>query len=71
MNILYTQQTRDFQGKYLAVSKNKIIASGKSAAEAFNSAKRILTKGKKVEGVYYIPRKKDLLTALCAFPTTK
>ena len=65
-NILFTQKVKKYQGKYIAVVKNKVIGSGKNAKEAFEVAKKILGQ-KKVEGVYYIPERKDLLTALCVF----
>lgn len=69
-NILFTQKIRVYQGKYIATSGDKVIASGKDAREAFQIAKKILGgKKKKVEAVYYVPRKKDLLTALCVFHT--
>ncbi len=50
----------------MAVVGDKIVVSGKNANETFQMAKRILGR-KKVEGIYYVPRKKDLLTALCVF----
>jgi len=65
-NILFTQKVKKYQGKYIAVVKNKVVSSGKDAREAFSLAKKILGR-KKVEGVYYIPQKKDLFTALCVF----
>jgi len=65
-NILFTQKVKKYQGKYIAVVKDRIVASGKDAKEAFDLAKKILGR-KKVEGVYYIPQRKDLLTALCVF----
>jgi len=68
--IIFTQKVKKYQGSYVAVVKNKIIASGKTAKEAFELAKKFLGP-KKVEGIYYIPTKKDLLTALCVFPITK
>lgn len=66
-NVLFTQKIRKYQGKYIAVVKNKIIASGKNAKDVFQLAKKILGPKKKVEGIYYVPRKEDLLTALCVF----
>lgn len=45
---------------------DKIVSSGKSAKEAFDLAKEILG-SEKIEGIYYIPSKKDLLTAPCVF----
>jgi hypothetical protein len=68
-NIFFTQKIKKYQGKYVAVFKGKIVASGKNAKETFQMAKKILGPKKKVEGIYYIPQKKDLLTALCVFPT--
>lgn len=62
--ILFSQKVKKYQGKYIAVVKDKIIASGKSAKEAFELAKKILGPKKKIEGIYYIPTQKDLLTAL-------
>jgi len=69
-NILFTQKAKKYQGKYVAVAKEKVIASGRDAKEVFQLAKKILGPNKKIEGVYYIPQKKDLLTALCVFHTT-
>lgn len=66
-NIFFTQKTKQYQGRYIAVAKNKIVASGKNAEDTFKLAKKILSP-KKVEGIYYVPQKKDLLTALCVFP---
>lgn len=68
-HILYTQQAKKYKGHYIAVRSNKIIASGRDAEETFKLAKKLLGKKKKVEGLYYIPTKRDLLTALCVFHT--
>ena len=67
-SLLFTQKIRKYQGKYVAVAGEKVIASGKDAKETFELAKKLLGK-KKPSGIYYIPRKKDLLTALCVFLT--
>ncbi len=69
-NIFFTQKAQKYQGSYVAVVKEKVIASGKSAKEAYQLAKKILGR-KKVEGVFYIPQKKDLLTALCVSRTCR
>jgi ABC-type molybdate transport system substrate-binding protein len=69
-NILFTQKVKKYQGKYIAVSNDKVIASGKSAKEVFELAKKLLSGDKKVEGVYYVPQKEDLLTALCVSHTS-
>ena len=66
-NILFTQNVKRYQGEYIAVVKNRVVASGKSAKEAVQLAKKILSPQKKIEGIYYVPQKKDLLTALCVF----
>lgn len=68
-NILFTQKVRAYQGKYLAVANDKVVASGKDAKEVFQLAKKILGK-KKIGGIYYVPRKRELLTALCVFLTS-
>ncbi len=68
-NILFTQRAKKYQGQYIAVTKERVIASGRNAKEVFRSAKKILGPNKKVEGIYYVPQKKDLLTALCVFHT--
>lgn len=65
-NILFTQKIRKYQGKYVAVIGSKVIASGRDAKETFQLAKKILGR-KRPEGIYYVPRKQDLLTALCVF----
>lgn len=70
MNILYTQKVRAYPGKYLAIHNNKIVAIGKTATEAYNLGKKILGEKKKPEAVYYVPQKKDFLTALCVSPTS-
>lgn len=72
-NLLFTKGVRKYQGKYVAVTQGKVIASGRSAPEAFRLARAVLGDRKrrqKVEGVYYIPRREDLLTALCVFRTS-
>ncbi len=69
-NLLFTKHAQKYRGQYVAVAGNEVVASGKNAVEAFEIAKKILG-SKKVEGVYYIPQKEDLLTALCVFPTFK
>lgn len=68
-NILFTQKIRKYQGKYIAVVGNRIVASGRSAKEAFTLAKK-LPGSRKVEGLYYVPQRRDLLTALCVFRTS-
>lgn len=65
-HILFTQKIRKYQGKYIAVVGKRIIASGRTSKEAFALAKKLLGP-RKVEGIYYIPQRKDLLTALCVF----
>lgn len=65
-NILFTQKIKKYKGKYVASIGNKVIASGKNAKEVFELAKKIAG-NKRVEGIYYIPQKEDLLTALCVF----
>lgn len=65
-NILFTQKVKKYQGKYIAVVKDKVVASGRDAKEAFQLGKKVLGE-KKIEGIYYIPQKKDFLTALCVF----
>lgn len=67
-NILFTQKAKKYQGKSIAVVKNHVVASGKTAKESYELAKKILGT-QKVEGIYYVPQKKDLLTALCVFHT--
>jgi len=69
-NILFTAKARKYQGKYIAVVKNKVVASGKDAKEVFQFAKKVLGQDKKIEGIYYVPQKEDLLTALCVFHTS-
>lgn len=65
-HILFTQKIRKYQGKYIAVVGKRIVASGCTAKEAFELAKKLLGP-RKVEGIYYIPQRKDLLTALCVY----
>lgn len=61
-NILFTQKVRRYQGKYIAVANGRVVASGKGVKEVFSLAKKNLG-SRKVEGVYYIPQRRDLLTA--------
>jgi hypothetical protein len=65
-HILFTQKIRKYQGKYIAVVGKRGVASGRTAKEAFALAKKLLG-ARKVEGIYYIPQRKDLLTALCVY----
>lgn len=67
-NILFTQKAKKYQGKYIAVMKNRVVASGKNAKETYQLARKILGT-QNVDGIYYVPQKKDLLTALCVFHT--
>lgn len=60
-NILFTRKVRKYQGTYIAVAAGRVVASGKHAREVFGLAKRLVAP-RKVEGLYYIPRKSDLLT---------
>lgn len=69
-NILFTQKVKKYQGKYIAVVKDRVVASGKDAKEAFELGRKVLG-NKKVEGVYYVPQKKDFLIALCVFHITR
>lgn len=69
-SILFTQRIKKYQGKYVAVAKNKVIASGKDAQEAYELGQKLLGPSK-VEGIFYVPQKKDLLTALCVFRTSR
>jgi hypothetical protein len=62
-HILFTQKIRKYQGKYIAVVGKRIVASGRTAKETFALAKKLLGP-RKVEGIYYVPQRKDLLTAL-------
>ena len=65
-SILFTHKIRRYKGQYVAVIGGKVVASGKSAKEVFELAKKV-ARNKNIEGVYYIPQKEDLLTALCVF----
>lgn len=69
--LLFAKQLRKkYQGQYVAVAQGKVVASGRSASEAFRVARELLggqKRKKRVEGVYYVPRREDLLTALCVF----
>lgn len=62
-HILFTQKARKYQGKYIAVKNGNVVASGKDSKEAFYLAKKIL-RSRRPDGIYYIPRRKDLFTAL-------
>ena len=46
-NILFTQRVRKYQGTYVAVSRGKVVASGKHAREVFQLAKRLIALGVK------------------------
>lgn len=64
-HLLFSQKIRKYQGQYVAASGGRVVASGKTPKEAFALARKI--SGKNPEGIYYIPTKKDLITALCVF----
>jgi hypothetical protein len=64
--LIFSPKIRKYQGQYVAVSKDRVVASGKDAKETFLKAKKDLGR-EKVQAFYYIPQKKDLLTALYAF----
>lgn len=65
------QKIKKHEGNYVAVIENKVVASGKTAKETFELAKKLIGAQKKIEGIYYIPTKRDFLTALCVFRITK
>lgn len=67
-SVLLTKKVQKYRGQYVAVARDKIIASGHDAVEAFRLAQKILGR-KKVDGVYYVPQREDLLHALWIFPT--
>lgn len=54
---------KKYTGKYIVVADEKVIAVGRSALEAYKKAKRQLLP-KQPFGVYYLPKPKELLTAL-------
>ena len=54
---------RQYSGKYFAVVNKKIVAVGKSRYQVYQRAIKGLD-SKTPVGVFYLPRKKELLTAL-------
>lgn len=70
-HILFTKNIkREHRGKYIVVKNGKIVATGKNAKEAYRLAKKVIPKAR-IEGIYYIPQREELLTALCVFRTSK
>lgn len=65
--IFSLQFVRKYKGKYIAVIDNKIVASAKTAKEVFELAKKTSGGRRKVSGIFYIPTRQELLTALINF----
>ena len=52
-----------YSGKHIAVVDNKVVAVGKNRLEVYKKAVRNIPRNKSV-GVYYLPSKDEILTAL-------
>ena len=52
-----------YAGKHIAMIDNKIVAVGKNRLEVYKKAVKNIPRNKKV-GVYYLPSKDEILTAL-------
>ena len=59
---------KKFSGKYIAVSRGKIIAVGRRRLEAYRKAKRVVVSQQPL-GLYYIPTRREMLSALWNFLT--
>ena len=55
--------SRRYPGKHIAMVDEKIVAVGKNRLEVYKKAVKNIPKNKKV-GVYYLPSKDEILTAL-------
>ena len=55
--------SRRYAGKHIAVVDEKIVAVGKNRLEVYKKAVKNIPRNKKV-GVYYLPSKDEILTAL-------
>jgi hypothetical protein len=54
---------RKHAGRYIAVVNNKVVAVGSNRLEVYQSAIKKIPKNKGV-GVFYLPLKEEVLTAL-------
>lgn len=55
--------SKKYAGKHIAVVNNRVVAVGKNRLEVYNKAIKNIPQRKKV-GVYYLPSKDEILTAL-------
>ena len=55
--------SKKYAGKHIAVVDNEVVAVGKNRLEVYKKAVKNIPKSKKV-GVYYLPSKDEILTAL-------
>ena len=55
--------SRKYAGKHIAMVDNAVVAVGKNRLEVYNKAIKHIPRNKKV-GVYYLPSKDEILTAL-------
>ena len=55
--------SKKYAGKHIAMVDNTIVAVGKNRLEVYKKAVKNIPKNKKV-GVYYLPSKDEILTAL-------
>ncbi len=55
--------SRKYAGKHIAVVDNKVVAVGRNRLEVYKRAIKGIPRNKKV-GVYYLPTKDEILTAL-------
>ena len=55
--------SKKYAGKHIAMVDEKIVAVGKNRLEVYKKAVKNIPRNKKV-GVYYLPSKDEILTAL-------
>ena len=55
--------SKKYAGKHIALVDNEIVAVGKNRLQVYKKATKGIPRDKKV-GVYYLPSKDEILTAL-------
>ncbi len=59
----FLELSRKHAGKHVAVVDNKVVAIGRSGLTVYRRAIKNIPKNKTV-GIYYLPTKNEILTAL-------
>lgn len=60
-----------YSGKCVGVVNKKIVAIGRDAIDVFEKVKKKFPEKKEGIGIYYIPTKEEIITALWNFPIWK